>query len=440
MFLSGCGDDDAEDPAPPSTGDKDDEPDTDPETAVVLTAEDFAVTIDENPAEGAVLGTIKAEVTEGAISYAITSQDVEGALAINEETGELSVLNVEPFDYEVNESISSTVTVSAEGADDVEVAIMITINNVSDVPFITTWGITADAPTLEITYYSGFPESYDYIISWGDGTAAEAYTGTATHEYSSPGNYQVKITGKFANWTIKEEHRSKLKSIDQWGDIKWLSFNRAFEGCSNVNANFTDAPDLSEVIDMSHMFSEAKSFNADLSSWDVSNVVYLNHIFYKAENFNGNLSTWDVGKVETMNYMFYNAAKFNQNIAGWDVSSVTTMSYMLYGTEVFNQNIGSWDVSNVTHMIGMLSNTYAFSQNLGSWNIESIEDMSYFLFYSGISIDDYDATLEAWSQKTVPSNIVLGAHQVKYCNIAARNILIDKGWSIEGDIQSEECN
>ena len=146
--------------------------------------------------------------------------------------------------------------------------------------------------------------------------------------------------------------------------------NGAFYGASNMIYNATDAPDLSEVTDMSFMFGFASSFDGNLSGWDVSSVESMNGMFRGASSFNGNISTWDVSGVVDMTDMFsLGALTFDGNLSAWDVSSVTDMDSMFNGAINFNQDLSAWDVSSVTDMSGMFAGASAFRQNLGNWYV-----------------------------------------------------------------------
>jgi surface protein len=134
------------------------------------------------------------------------------------------------------------------------------------------------------------------------------------------------------------------------------------------------------------MFSDASSFNQDISSWDVSKVENMEWMFYEVSSFNQDIGSWDVSSVTNMSYMFKYAQSFNQDIGGWDVSSVTNMSDMFYGAYSFNQDIGSWDVSSVTDMGGMFINAFSFNQNIGNWNVSNVGNMSS-MFYGASSFN-----------------------------------------------------
>ena len=140
--------------------------------------------------------------------------------------------------------------------------------------FITTWktnnpGTSNDHQVKIGTSGSG----YDYRIDWGDGQVDNNVTGSITHTYASAGTYTISISGAFPAIIFSSDgsdDNNKILSIEQWGVIQWQSMFSAFQGCKNLQGNAIDAPDLSQVTDMSHMFEEASLFNQNIASWDVS--------------------------------------------------------------------------------------------------------------------------------------------------------------------------
>ena len=72
---------------------------------ITITANDFTGSINENPVNGAVIGTISASVSQGALSYSLVSQNPAGAVSVSS-NGELVVSNAAIFDFETNPQIT----------------------------------------------------------------------------------------------------------------------------------------------------------------------------------------------------------------------------------------------------------------------------------------------------------------------------------------------
>src|SRR5690554_6687815 len=287
--------------------------------------------------------------------------------------------------------------------------------------FITTWKTnnSGSSENYQITIPTNTTEAdYNYNIYWSEvGNAdnrgsATGITGDHTITFPSEGIYQVEITGDFF-WIYfnNEGDKSKIISIDQWGDIPWMSMDHAFAGCNNLTGKALDAPDLSNVFSMAYMFMGATKFNQDLNNWDV-------------------------GKVETMYELFHGASSFNGNISGWNTAQVTNMYGMFRDAGAFNQDIGNWDVSKCTNMAGMLYGAGSFNQNLGKWDISNVQDMGTMLNNSGLTTANYDATLSGWSTYDIQQDVTLGAEGLTYCNaVLERQSLIDQhGWNIISDM------
>ena len=300
-------------------------------------------------------------------------------------------------------------------------------------PFITTWQTTVDNEEITIPTNSGRGGPYNYTVDWGDGTIDIDQTGDATHTYATLGEHVVKITGDFPQIYFNgREGSDKIQAVTQWGDIQWKSMQRAFRGCSNLEVNATDAPDLSQVESMSNMFGGATSFNQDISGWDVSKVTHMGLVFRGATSFNQDISDWDVSKVTSMAGMFAEATSFNQDISGWDVSKVTNMETMFRDATSFNQPIGNWDVSKVTNMIRMFEGAVAFNQDLGSWTSNAVNRRDMFNG-SGLDCSNYSATLVGWVNNTSASDVQLGADGMEYgtdVSDAINELITNRNWII----------
>lgn len=368
----------------------------------------------------------------------------------------------------------------------------------SQAPFITTWktdnpGVSCNT-CIKIPTYPG--ETYIYSVDWNnDGVYDQTgITGSVTHNFGTAGTYTIRITGTFPRIYFNYGgDKLKIINIDLWGDIAWSSMANSFFGCNNLNCNATDAPNLSNVTDLSWMFADCPAFNANLNNWntsnisnmsamfyydsqfnqqignwDVSNVSNFEAIFMGANSFNQNISNWNTSAANDMSLMFYEAYSFNQNIGNWDVSNVGDMGAMFLEAISFNQNISNWNVSSVATMWGMFQYATSFNQNIGNWNISNVSygpqmfagassfnqnlgnwlfnnnaDLAFFFEECGMDCSNYSLTLSGWANNPLtPSNRSLGASGRQYgpAAVSARNYLINnKGWTISGDTYNSSC-
>jgi surface protein len=84
---------------------------------------------------------------------------------------------------------------------------------------------------------------------------------------------------------------------------------------------------------------------ANINDWDVSDVTDMSNLFSGKETFNQPLDKWNVSGVTNMEAMFSQCDLFNQPLDSWDVSRVTNMKAMFFWCKNFNQPLNSWTES-----------------------------------------------------------------------------------------------
>ncbi|MEL7146465.1 MAG: cadherin repeat domain-containing protein [Bacteroidota bacterium] len=99
---------------------------------ITITANDVTLTVAENPSQGRSIGAVTGSVNTGdPITFSITSQSVQDALAIDSQNGDLTVNSPLAFDFETNPVISATVMLTS-GSESTTVNVTITVTDVDE--------------------------------------------------------------------------------------------------------------------------------------------------------------------------------------------------------------------------------------------------------------------------------------------------------------------
>lgn len=276
----------------------------------------IAPVISLNGAESIELGQGRVYHELGATAF----DEVDGVIAVILPTNQVATdtLGEYQLTYQATDAAGNIATVVR------------TVDVVAPRPFITTWKTDAavgisNSNQVTISTRSG-NYSYDYSIDWGDGNIDKNQAGDTTHTYAEIGTYTIKINGDFPNLASYFKDEEKLLSIEQWGDIKWLSMADTLYGAVNVVNNATDTPDLRLVTKFDYMFAEASLFDGDLSRWDVSNVTSFYYMFESSDSFTGDISSWDISSVTDMTGMFHNltlaTAYYDALLIAWSKKTV----------------------------------------------------------------------------------------------------------------------
>jgi len=102
-----------------------------------INAQNLIATVDENPTNGQVVGTVQA-IGNGTLSFSITSQTPSGAMSINPSTGELTVANASLFDFETNPIINASVSI-IDTANSTTASVVLNLNDLDDIEsFLST--------------------------------------------------------------------------------------------------------------------------------------------------------------------------------------------------------------------------------------------------------------------------------------------------------------
>jgi len=166
---------------------------------------------------------------------------------------------------------------------------------------------TDQTPISQNNFVFQLPVGKKIKVNWGNGdittlNGAGTSNITATSNYTITGNYNITITGNLDDIT----------TID-------------------INQN---------------------NLSGDLSTWDLSNWVNLKHLYLFINNLSGDLSTWDLSKLTKLEGLFLAHNNFSGDLSTWDLSAMTSLiSFYIYNNKFTNiftlKNNTSWNNINI---------------------------------------------------------------------------------------------
>ncbi len=198
--------------------------------APVVNDQSFAV--DENSANGTVVGTISASDQDGdTLSYSIIAGDPNGAFAIDSATGEITVADGAQLDFESQASYSLTVQVQDNGTGTLTDTATVTIdlNDVNDAPVVNDQSFAVDENSANGTVV-GTVSASDQD---GDTLSYSILTGNDASEFAiDPGTGVITIADSSG---LDYETHSSLELVIQVTDNG--TGNAVGQGIVTINLN-----------------------------------------------------------------------------------------------------------------------------------------------------------------------------------------------------------
>ena len=307
------------------------------------------------------------------------------------------------------------------------------VNEITTVPDIGTYVIMDVGSTVKINIINSIDNSSHYInVNKNSSTESTIYIdGSSTGSTYNTGDSVIIFNNSITIGSISQVQKPQ-------GTFQYTQPTTDYDDSDspfvNTDGSFTTLTKSTSVSGNNTIVSWAYIFNDTENS--LVDGLYLNETITTP----GNMTIDDFDSIP----MSRQGSQFNSYSGSFPSTStnmpalLSNTSYveMFYGASNFNQDISDWDKSTVSDMSYMFYNAHTFDQNLGNWNISNVTSMNNMLDNSGLSVDNYNLTLNGWASQTVQQNITLGADRLKYSSDGetGRKILInDYKWDIEGD-------
>jgi hypothetical protein len=180
-------------------------------------------------------------------------------------------------------------------------------------------------------------------------------------------------------------------------------------------------------------FAGAKqSFAVKIYSWNTFGFIgEPNTTILASNSFISKCTSFGSWYIQNLSYAFKNAT---------NMTSCAPLNTYLYWNNLTSPTGDPTVIPWYGNIMCMFENATKFNQSLGSWNVSNVDWMVATLDNTGLSTDNYDATLIGWAAQKLKKDVYLWAAGLTYsaAGKAARDILVGTyGWKITGDTYIE---
>ncbi len=351
--------------------------------------------INENNLENDLIATLSTKDTDDtSFTYALSGTDSASFTLSGS-----SLLAAEVFDFEEQSSYTISITTTDAGGLMHTEPVTIQIGNVNDTPTaISLSSVTINENNLQGATIGAFSTSdqdsgdqFTYSLSGTDSLSftisGDKLIANEVFDYAEKSSYSLTInTPDSGGLTFSD---SITISIVNTNDTPNFTLDTFGNTCSCANAEVGDKGTVTingvQIVLTKRNVTDINSDNA--STTCVSGITDMSGLFMDATTFNADISHWDTSSVTSMSGMFDGTAAFNQDISHWDTSNVTDMSGLFSNAASFNQSIVNWNTSNVTNMSGMFEGAATFNQDLSNWCVS----------FTDLKPDNFDVGASQWS-------------------------------------------
>ncbi len=211
-------------------------------------------------------------------------------------------------------------------------------------PFMATW--TSDAEGKIFLPVKG--ANWKLEVLKGANVVKEA---TVTSSDENANIYVVDGLEKGKPYTVKiypagveyircgtdkaQETAKRLLRIQDWGDIKWTTMERAFAGCANLTSANSGVPNLSGVTSCKEVFKGCTALTLSPNNWNMENVEDMENMFDGCQYYDFTMENWMLAKAKKISFgevKKFSLKNYEKTLIGWAKNAKTASGV------VFNAN------------------------------------------------------------------------------------------------------